>query len=78
MSDSTLVAQLYRECGPVIYRYLRRRVGDADLASDLLQETFVRVVRRPEQLARAVSPQAWLLGIGGLGSFRHPLLVTCS
>jgi len=30
-------------------RYLERRVGDRDLAEDILQDAFVKVVSRPEQ-----------------------------
>lgn len=30
-------------------RYLERRVGDRDLAEDILQDAFIRVMNRPEQ-----------------------------
>lgn len=54
---------LYRAYGPAIHEYLRRRLDDADVALDLLQETFLQAMRRPERLAGAVSPRAWLFGI---------------
>jgi RNA polymerase sigma factor (sigma-70 family) len=34
--------------GPELNRYLRRRLGDAHTASDLVQDTFVRVIERPD------------------------------
>ncbi|MEZ4648553.1 MAG: sigma-70 family RNA polymerase sigma factor [Candidatus Eisenbacteria bacterium] len=38
----------YREHGPSILAFLRRRLPDGDDAEDLLQETFVRAIRAPE------------------------------
>ena len=35
-----------RTCQDPVWRYLRRFVGDASLAEDLTQETFIRVYRR--------------------------------
>ena len=55
--------RLYREYGPAIRGYIRRRLGDDDSAQDLLQETFVMAIRRAEQLARAASPRAWLFAV---------------
>lgn len=57
------VARLYREHGPDLLRYLRRRFADAGSAEDLLQETFVQAMRRPDRLGQAVSPRAWLFAI---------------
>jgi len=34
--------------GPELKSYLRHRLGDAHLASDLVQDTFLRVIERPE------------------------------
>jgi RNA polymerase sigma-70 factor (ECF subfamily) len=55
--------ELYREVGPRLLAYFQRRHGDPHAAEDLLQETFAAVVRRPESLQIAVSPQAYLFGI---------------
>jgi RNA polymerase sigma factor (sigma-70 family) len=44
-----------------MYRYLNRLAGDAELAADLAQETFVRLYRRgglPDD------PEAWLISVG--------------
>lgn len=34
--------------GPELRSYLRGRLGDAHMASDLVQDTFLRVIERPE------------------------------
>jgi len=43
--------------------YLRRVVGDAQLAEDLLQETFLAALRGKDRVAEAFSPRGWLYGI---------------
>ncbi len=54
---------IYREDGPAVRRYLLRRMADADVADDLLQETFAVVAGDLERLGAARSPRAWLIGI---------------
>jgi RNA polymerase sigma factor (sigma-70 family) len=54
------VAALFHAHYESLYRYLDRLVGDADLASDLAQETFVRLYQRgsiPDE------PRGWLLAV---------------
>ena len=55
--------QLVEQYYPLILRYLTRRTGDAELAADLTQETFLDAWRDLERLAdgRAVAP--WLYRI---------------
>src|SRR5438105_11428187 len=63
----------YREYGAALLRYLGRRFG-SDGADDLLQETFVQALRRPQRQGETVSPRAWLFGIArhvGLSTFRR-------
>ncbi len=43
--------------------YLRRIVGDLQLAQDLLQETFLLAIRSKAKLADVSSPRAWLFGV---------------
>lgn len=45
----------YRSLFPAVFRYLHRLTGDPDLAEDLAQEAFVRLLERdlPESEARA-------------------------
>ncbi len=59
----TSLETLYRDVGPGLLAYLRRCFGDAHAAEDLLHETFFQVARRPERLAQAVSPRAWLFAV---------------
>ncbi len=37
---------LYHTHGPAIWRYVLRMTGDPDLANDILQETFIRMLQR--------------------------------
>lgn len=43
------VLQLYGELRPALLRYVARFVGDADLAEDVVQETFLRLEARPPE-----------------------------
>ncbi len=59
----TRLETLYRELGPALLSYLRRRLADRHAAEDLLQETFLQAARRLERVSQAVSPRAWLYTI---------------
>ncbi|MEW6198780.1 MAG: sigma-70 family RNA polymerase sigma factor [Planctomycetota bacterium] len=59
----TRLETLYRELGPDLLSYLRRRLADRHAAEDLLQETFLQAARRLERVSQAVSPRAWLYTI---------------
>jgi RNA polymerase sigma-70 factor (ECF subfamily) len=52
---------LFAEHHPVLFRYLARLTGDADLAADAAQEAFVRLVERPPA---PVQLRAWLFRAG--------------
>jgi len=54
------VEQLFEEHHDALYRYLVRLTGDADLAADLAQEAFVRLVQRPP---REMNLRAWLFAV---------------
>jgi len=63
----------YREHGAALLRYLSRRFG-SDGADDLLQETFVQALRKPQRAGEAISARAWLFGIArhvGISAFRR-------
>lgn len=63
----------YREYGGALLRYLSRRFGRGG-AEDLLQETFVQALRRPQRVGETISPRAWLFGIArnvGVTAFRR-------
>lgn len=54
-------AALYREHGDGLFRYLVRMSGDPDVAADVLQDTFLRLVERPPRSMEHV--KAWLFQV---------------
>lgn len=63
---------LYEAEGAALLRYIRR-CGGAGASEDLLHETFVQLLKKPEGLRNARSPKAWLYGVARrmvLGSVR--------
>ncbi len=52
----------YREYGPLILRYLYRRVG-SEAAADMVQDVFVEAARHYTRLVKADSPRGWLLKV---------------
>lgn len=52
---------LYAAHAPALYRYALRQTGDVDLASDIVQESFMRLLQRPP--AQDVAPRAWLFQV---------------
>ena len=62
-SESGMIEQLYRKHSGELYSYLARRCPDNATAGDLLQETFLQVVRQTDQLPAVTMPRAWLFGI---------------
>jgi RNA polymerase sigma-70 factor, ECF subfamily len=55
------VAALFAEHHPVLFRYLARLTGDADVAADAAQEAFVRLIEKPPA---PVQLRAWLFRVG--------------
>src|SRR6056297_1769310 len=49
--------------GDILYRFAIARVGRADLAEDLVQETFVAAWKAREQYRGHSSRQTWLIAI---------------
>lgn len=54
---------LVRDYQVVVWRYLRHFLGDADLAADVTQDTFVRVYRRIDTFRHQAKFSTWLLQI---------------
>lgn len=49
--------EAYREHAPLLFRYLVRLTGDAELAADVVQDTFLRFAETPP---RTPHPRSWL------------------
>jgi RNA polymerase sigma-70 factor (ECF subfamily) len=56
-------SNLYDQVGPALLAYFVRRHRQPQLAEDLLQDTFVQAMKRPERVEQAVSARAYLFGI---------------
>ncbi len=55
---------IYRRYAGVVYAYVRRRTGDADLAEDVTSETFLRALHRIELVSdEGKDLRAWLFTI---------------
>ena len=49
--------------GDALFRFAYQRVGDADIAEDLVQETFLAAMRAKERFKGHSSEKTWLYGI---------------
>lgn len=66
---------LAREFSPMLLRYLKRQLGDAAQAEDLLQETLLRAARSLHGFEGRASPKTWLFAIASrvvIDHFRQP------
>ena len=61
-TDTPDIGQLYEQHGGEVLSYLARRCPE-EAARDLLQETFLQVVRSADRLESVTLPRAWLFGI---------------
>jgi RNA polymerase sigma-70 factor (ECF subfamily) len=61
-SSTQQIEELYRADGPGLLRYIRK-CGGGNRSEDLLQETFVRALEKPERVSNARLPRAWLYGV---------------
>lgn len=52
---------LYRRLQPSLFRYLERLTGDTDVAEDIAQEAFVRLLSRPDLTDEAA--RLWLFTV---------------
>jgi RNA polymerase sigma-70 factor, ECF subfamily len=57
------VEQLYLESRDALISYFRRRHRSSHAADDLLQETFLRLMRQVDRCFPAASPRGYLFGI---------------
>lgn len=61
--DTAAFERLYYTYAPDLHRYLARLCGDADLAQDLLQDTFVKAYRALPRTRPDLQARPWLYKI---------------
>ncbi|MCQ2433742.1 MAG: sigma-70 family RNA polymerase sigma factor [Oscillospiraceae bacterium] len=54
---------IYREHGKTVYRFLQRMCGDAELAQDLTQDTFLRAMESADRFDDSCKMTTWLCQI---------------
>ena len=58
-------SELFRRYRYRLYRFIRKKTGDADRAQDLVQETFIRVVRHLHRFHTDRRFSTWIFTIAG-------------
>lgn len=60
MIKSDFIRQLYEDEAVRLYYFIKKLIGDGELAQDIVQETFCVATRRAEELINHPQPVAWL------------------
>jgi len=63
MQSALINDEAIRRIDPTLFRYARRRVGDDDLARDLVQETWAAGLRSVDGFAGRAQLSTWLVAI---------------
>jgi len=69
--DAAAFAELYDACADRVHHYLTMRLRSRDDADDVLQETFVRLVRSLHKLQRVENLTAYLFTMARNEAMRH-------
>src|SRR5262245_58474534 len=69
--EAAAFAELYDACADRLHHYLTVRLGSRDEADDVLQETFVRLVRSRRRLRRVENLTAYLFAVARNEAARH-------
>ena len=78
-TDSFDIEQIYRDYHDRLYRYLVHLVSDRDLAEELVQEVFVRVIGALPKMTGDLKLSAWLYRIAtniGYDALRRRRLIS--
>lgn len=65
MSTHSNLEKLYQEHHLWLIRWISRRTSRWDTAQDIAQDTFIRLLNRPQMINGIQSPRAWLAKIAG-------------
>ena len=60
-ADEKWVNKLYIELSPKLFRIARRRLGDEDEAQNVVQDTFVDLIKKIETVRGHPNPEGWLV-----------------
>jgi len=63
MRADTCVTRAWRAHQAEIHAFLRQRLGDADMASDLLQGVFLKALHEGRRFCTLEDPRAWLFRV---------------
>lgn len=69
--DRDSFAGIYEESGSYLYTCIRKIVGDEDVAPDLLQETYLEIVKSSGQLQNPEAFLSWAATIANRKCFRY-------
>ena len=64
--DTQTAARLVAEHSQAVYRLAYVRTGSREDAEDIVQETFLRLVRAEPELLDSAHQRAWLLRVAGV------------
>jgi len=65
------LAELYGRHAPTLHAYLRRLVGEPELAEELLQDTLLAVWNGADGFAGRASVRTWLIGVARRQALRR-------
>lgn len=58
-----MTGQLYNKYSDKVCHYLNKRIGEKDVACDLMQDTFQKVVHNQDKLSNIDNHEAWIFRI---------------
>ena len=65
------VEKIYNEYFRLVYRYVLSLSGDPELSEDIAQDTFLKALRKADELCNDERVKAWLISVARNAYFRH-------